>query len=943
MQATRPPQGEDEPSSPLQAATRVARVPEKPSVDGLEAKWAAAWEAAGIYRFDVSAPAERIFAIDTPPPTVSGTLHIGHAMSYTQTDVTARFQRMRGKAVLYPMGWDDNGLPTERRVQNHFGVRCDPELPYDPGFEPPKPGGGLVPVSRPNFVQLCHELTAEDERAFEQLWRALGLSVDWSRTYTTIGDLARRTSQRAFLRMLARDEVYQHDAPTLWDVDFRTAVSQAELEDRERPGAYHRIRFELIGNEDAWNENARSDHVEIDTTRPELLPACVALVAHPDDARYRPLLGRSVRTPLFGVRVPIVAHPLADPDKGTGAAMICTFGDTTDVVWWRELDLPTRTVVGRDGRLEPVEWGAPGWESDDPAAAAAAYGELVGRTVRQAQERIVELLARSGDLIGEPRPIVHPVKFYEQGERPLEIVASRQWFVRTLALRDRLLRRGDELRWHPAFMAHRYRAWVEGLSSDWNISRQRFFGVPFPLWYEVDDDGTVRYDKRLVPSEDRLPVDPSTDVPDGYEPGQRGQAGGFVGEPDVMDTWATSSLTPFLVAGWEEDPGLFERVFPLDLRPQAHDIIRTWLFSSVVRSELEVGRLPWTDAAISGFVVDPDRKKMSKSKGNATTPLPYIERHGADAVRYWAASGRLGTDTALDEGQMKVGRRLAIKILNASKFVSTRVTAGGGTGEVPFTLGVPLAAGSAVTGSAVTGQAVTGQAVTGSAVTGPAVTGPAVTGPAVVPTVVEPVDRDLLRRLGGVVQEATGALGAYDHTRALEATESFFWSFCDDYIELVKLRSAGEPGDPGAVSARLTLALALSVQLRLFAPFLPYVTEEVWSWWQTSSVHVAPWPDANGELGPFLGDGLGWGAAPVLDTVTEVLAAVRKEKTARKQSMRARVARLTVVDSAERLGHLRLARRDLLDAGGIGEEGLVLVEGAPSSVDVRLEELEEKA
>ncbi|MGH9100194.1 MAG: class I tRNA ligase family protein, partial [Acidimicrobiales bacterium] len=435
-------------------------VPEKPSLEGLEDKWGGAWEAAGTYRFDLAAPAERVFAIDTPPPTVSGTLHIGHAMSYTQTDVTARFRRMQGRAVLYPMGWDDNGLPTERRVQNYFGVRCDPDLAYDPGFEPPpQRGGELVPVSRPNFVELCHRLTAEDERAFEHLWRALGLSVDWSRTYTTIGELARRTSQRAFLRMLSRDEVYQHEAPTLWDVDFRTAVSQAELEDRERPGAYHRIRFALARAALQATGDSEST-VDIETTRPELLPACVALVAHPDDARYRSLFGRSARTPLFGVRVPVVAHPLADPEKGTGIAMVCTFGDTTDVVWWRELGLPTRTVVGREGRLEPVAWGAPGWESDDPDAALSAYGELAGRTVRQAQQRIIELLTSAGGLVGEPRPIVHPVKFYENGERPLEIVSSRQWFVRTLALRERLIERGEEIRWHPAFMAHRYRSWV---------------------------------------------------------------------------------------------------------------------------------------------------------------------------------------------------------------------------------------------------------------------------------------------------------------------------------------------------------------------------------------------------------------------------------------------------------------------------------------------------
>jgi valyl-tRNA synthetase len=850
------------------------RVPERPTVDGLEAKWAAAWEAGGTYRFDRHADAE-VFSIDTPPPTVSGSLHIGHVFSYTHTDVVARFHRMRGASVFYPMGWDDNGLPTERRVQNYFGVRCDPNLPYDPEFEPPaQPPKDPVPVSRPNFVELCLRLTVEDERAFEELWRTLGLSVDWSHTYATIDDRSRRASQRSFLRLLARGQAYQHEAPTLWDVDFRTAVSQAELEDRDRPGAYHRIRFPMAGE---------GGGVEIETTRPELLPACVALVAHPDDDRYQDLIGHEVLTPLFRVRVPVVAHELADPEKGTGIAMVCTFGDTTDVVWWRELGLPTRALLGRDGRLEPVAWGTAGWESEDAEAAARAYGELAGRTVRQAQAAIVELLRAAGDLVGEPRPITHPVKFYERGERPLEIVSSRQWFVRTLALRDRLLARGDELRWHPPYMAHRYRAWVEGLNSDWNVSRQRFFGVPFPVWYAVGEDGSVRYDQRLVPPEPRLPVDPSTDVPDGYAAEQRGQPGGFVGDPDVMDTWATSSLTPFIAAGWEDDAELFDSVFPMSLRPQGHDIIRTWLFATIVRSELELDVLPWSDAAISGWVLDPDRKKMSKSKGNVVTPLPLVEQHGADSVRYWAASGRPGTDTAVDEGQMKVGRRLAIKILNASKFVLGRL----GDGPAPD-------AG-----------------------------------------VTEPIDRDMLRRLGGVVERATAALEGYDYARALEVTEELFWTFCDDYVELVKTRSYGDPHAAATASARAALSLALSVQLRLFAPFVPFVTEEVWHWWQPGSVHRAAWPDARAEVLPAIGAAEpAWSTSPVLDIAAEVLGAVRREKTAAKRSMRARVARLTVTDTAERLALLDQARGDLVDAGGVDE--LLLVEGPPG-VEVELE------
>jgi valyl-tRNA synthetase len=825
--------------------TRTARsgLPERPSLDGLEEKWLRRWQEEGTYAFDRSKERADVYAIDTPPPTVSGELHMGHVFSYTHTDTVARFQRMHGKAVFYPMGWDDNGLPTERRVQNVYGVRCDPSLPYDPQWQPPaQPPKQPVSISRRNFIELCERLTAEDEKAFEELWRRLGLSVDWALTYTTIGKKAQAVSQRAFLNNLARGEAYTAEAPTLWDVGFRTAVAQAELEDREKPGAYHRLRF-----------HGPAGPVEIETTRPELLPACVALVYHPSDERYTGGL-TSVRSPLFDVEVPVYAHPAAAPDKGTGIAMVCTFGDLADVTWWRDLKLKTRVVIGRDGRFLPDR------PEDVPEA---AYRQFAGLTVNAARREMVRLLTESGDLLGEPRPITHPVKFYERGDAPLEIVTSRQWFLRNggrdADLREQLLARGRDLRWIPEHMRHRYEHWVNGLTGDWLISRQRFFGVPFPVWYRLDDAGEPDYQQLLIPDLSSLPVDPSSECPPGFDESRRDVPGGFTADPDVMDTWATSSLTPQIISGYGTDDDLFRRVYPMDLRPQGQEIIRTWLFSSVVRAHLQNGVLPWHTAVLSGWILDPDRKKMSKSKGNVVTPMDLLVQNGSDAVRYWSSQGRPGTDLAFDPAQIKVGRRLATKLLNASKFA------------------LGLGAADALR-----------QPVT------------------------EPLDRATMTRLATVVDRATAAFEAYQHTDALQVAEEFFWTFCDDYIELVKDRAYGT--GPGADSARAALAAGLSVQLRLFAPFLPYVTEEVWSWWRYGSVHRATWPTRY-ELLRVAPEG----DPALLDLAGNALRQVRRAKSDRKLSMKAEVPLAEALGPAALLDQLAAIEGDLRAAGRIGK------------------------
>ena len=844
-----------------------------------EQKWDRRWAEWGVYRFDESARGES-FVIDTPPPTVSGSLHVGHVFSYTQTDVLARHQRMRGRNVFYPMGWDDNGLPTERRVQNFYHVRCEPSVPYERGLTLPPAADAAhkAParkVSRANFIELCLALTAEDEKAFKALWQRLGLSVDWSLEYSTINEHSRRMAQLSFLDLFRKGHVYNVEAPTLWDVDFRTAVAQAEVEDRPQRAAFHHIRFGVEGD---------SGGFVIATTRPELLGACVAVVAHPSDERYRGLLGRRAVTPLFRAAVPIFASELVDPGKGTGILMVCTFGDANDVTWWREQALPLRQVVGRDGRLLPVEFGSDAFPSFDPSAANAYYARLAGRSVKEALKAIVQLLrdpagAAVGEghapLVGEPQPVEHPVKFFEKGDRPLEFITTRQWFVRLMDRKADLLAAGDRIRWHPDFMRLRYRNWTENLQLDWCISRQRYFGVAFPVWYPVSADAETDISRPILAEPAALPVDPTTDTPPGFDAAQRDRPGGFRAENDVFDTWFTSSLTPQIASGWSLKPERHARLFPMDLRPQSHEIIRTWAFYTIAKALLHEATIPWRHVAISGWVLDPERKKMSKSKGNVVTPIHLLDQYGADAVRYWSLSAKLGTDTAFDEKVLKVGRRLVTKLFNAGKFVLSQ--------------DAPPAA------------------------------------------IAHELDRSFLARLRDTTERASEALDAFEYAAALDVVERFFWGgFTDNYLELVKARarSAGDPAGRG--SAVATLRLALKTLLRLFAPFLPYITEEVWSWAFAGSepdrsIHRAAWPSPAdfADVVPAEAGGA------VFDVAVAYLDAVHRAKSGAGASVGRQLARLRVAASPRTVELLESALDDVLAAARVEQHAFARRDAMP--------------
>ncbi len=800
----------------------------------IESRCVEYWENAGVYKFDASRPRNETFAIDTPPPTVSGSLHIGHIMSYSQADILARYQRMRGQNMFFPIGWDDNGLPTERRVQNYFNIKCDPSVKYDPDFVPEhrdKFDEPQRPVSRQNFIEACGILIEQDEKVFEGIFRRMGFSYDWSLKYSTISPLAIRVAQEAFLKLYKSGNVKSVDAPTMWDTGFQTAVAQAEIEDRETSGFFHDIKFGVDGG----------GEFIIATTRPEFLPACIAIVAHPDDQRYKHLIGKSAIVPLFGHAVPIYGDPHADPEKGTGVMMVCTFGDAEDVKFWKTHGLPLRQIIGRDGKIIDS-----GFLSDNEN-----FKKLIGLPVKAARKAVVEMLRESGDLTAEPRAIMHAVKFYEKGDVPIEFVPSRQWFVSLLDKKEALKKNGNSVQWTPEHMGKRLENWIDGLNQDWAISRQRFFGVPFPVWYKLNENSEPDFDHPILATE--LPCDPLASAPAGFNESQRGQPNGFIGDPDVMDTWATSSLTPKIaqtVAG--VDLGTF------DARPQAHDIIRTWAFYTIAQSLMNDNALPWKQAWISGFVLDPDRKKMSKSKGNVVVPDELVEKYGADAIRLWAASSKLGMDGIADEKIMDQKRKLVMKFFNASKFVF-------GFGNAEY---------------------------------------------APVSPEYNPVDLAYVAKLDAVMKSAEKSFNENDYTGALIATEQAFWDFCDNYLEIVKGRAY-----TGDKSALRTLMLTLETFCALFAPFMPFITEEVsmahpWNK-DGKSVHNVQFPSLWKDFIPanIVGTDSGY------ETLCELVADVRGKKSTAAKSMKAPIAKLTVRDDE----FLRAAATDIKNVMSVAE------------------------
>lgn len=793
-----------------------------------EPRWQRHWDEQGIYKFNRT-PDRPVYSIDTPPPTVSGAIHIGHVFSYVQAEVIARFWRMKGMNVYYPFGFDDNGLPSERLVEKEKGVTA-------------------AEVGREKFVQMCLELTKDYESEFKDFWRSLGISVDWDEDYSTIDPVSQRISQRSFLDLYAKGYVYRKEAPTLWCPECHTAIAQAEVEDAEHDSVFYDVAFRIDGRD-----------LIISTTRPELLPACVGMFAHPDDERYAGLIGRSAQVPLFGYEVPIAADDKADPEKGTGLVMCCTFGDTTDIAWWQEHGLDTRIAFDGEGRMNEL---AVGYE---------------GLSLKDARGKIVADLESAGLLKGQ-KPITHDVNVHERCGTEIEFSVARQWFIRVLDIKDKIIEAGSKVDWHPEFMEVRFRNWVENLKWDWCISRQRYYGVPFPLW-TCSECGEV-----VLATEAQLPVDPTV-TPPPVDACPKCGSRKLEPERDIMDTWMTSSCTPFLNLRWRE-PGdrtaEFGKVggdgteYLMDLRPQAHDIIRTWAYYTIVKAVLNESKVPWRTAMISGHVLHPDRAKISKSKGGgAHSPSAVIEDRSADGTRYWACSSRLGVDTMLADEAFDAGKRLVVKLWNASKFALGRLS--DFDPDAPRELSI--------------------------------------------------IDRWLLSRLSKTAGRAGAAYEACEYHAAMEAAETFFWhDLCDNYIEIAKKRLYGDEGYDGTTRSGAQFALyhALLASLKMMAPVMPHITEELHSFYfaereGAESIHVSAWPE-------IPSDWLDEEAEEAGGIALSVIEGMRKVKSIAKVSVAAPVGTLSVACDADAWAGIEPLERELLDVSNARE--LVHVEQA---------------
>lgn len=766
-------------------------LPNRYTFQEAEPRLARLWAEINLYAFDGAGSAP-IYTIDTPPPTVSGEMHIGHCYSYTQTDVIARYHRMRGERVFYPMGFDDNGLPTERYVEKMIKRKATEMEPSA-------------------FIEQCLELIRQTEDRFELLCRRLGLSVDWQQRYSTISPRAQRTSQWSFIQLYKTGYAYTQIAPTLCCPECQTAIAQAEVDDTLLPTLFSTLAFSLPDG----------GVLPIATTRPELLPACVAIFVHPDDARYAHLIGSTAHivsaafSQQASIEVPILADELADPTKGSGAVMCCTFGDSTDVRWWRTHQLPLRAAIGKDGRM------------------TALSGSYAGLSIAEARKRILQQLAQDNLLLHQ-ETIEHAVGTHERCGTPLEYLQTRQWFIRVLDQKDRFLQAGREIHWNPEHMRTRYEHWVENLQWDWCISRQRYLGVPFPAW-TCQQCGEL-----LLASLDQLPLDPRITP--------RGKAcscgsTNFTPEPDVMDTWATSSCSPFIIGHWPDDPEWFAQHFPADIRPQAHDIIRTWAFYSIVKALYHTGQTPWKAIMISGHALSASRSKLSKSKGaQEIAPLDLMEQESADALRYWATSVKAGSDTPFNCETVANGRKLVTKLWNACRFAEGRL------------------------------QGLTNECLADERMY----------------ERLWPTDYWLLSRLAYTIAGATTALQNGDYAAARAEIERFFWSdLCDNYLELVKARLYQEKS-PGKTAAQWTLYQALLTVLKLLAPYLPYVTEEIYQelfrkWDGAMSIHRASWPLEHPEWLTTEAEEFG-------KTILDILRQVRRYKAQHNLSLGAELA-----------------------------------------------------